>query len=623
MPRQSRIGLAAAALIVAALGLWWWRGARPREVPSFAGAAAVPKAESDSFESAPTAEDEIPSERATAAGAEVDPPAIAAPAPTHVIRGRVGDERRHPVAGARVELCMRRVDAPVVSSGQDGRFEFEVAMPELSGEASCVRARDEAGRAGFTRLWMRPAEEGERVEIDAGAIALLESHSLRVRVIDGNTPSPSARIDFAMGHERVFAGEAVADAAGELLLSLPVVAPGDTVEVGVTADGFLRTGAALVRPADGSEAFAEIELARSAVLVAHVRRPERNRVSIAPERFDDSAGDFRPAHDILHHGLNYPNGPDDSFVFSGLTPGRWRAVDEASGLASSEVELFPGEREGHVELDLESVTWVSGRVEVADPAELARVVVLVEGTDVVRTPRWWLPGARPPGGAYVNEGSFRVRVPGDRTVKLVPWHPWLVPATERGTIDVREGREGIVLRLVAGDEVRLPVPQLASSHHERSLRIGRYSGEARGEPIEWRNAPIIDGIARFATLRGTWTLWIDAGESFAPLVLRNVAAEGVTTLASAAFDRGSAVRVRLIVDGGEAAPRISVSALHTGVPAYFRRLNSGGESEVVLAGLGPGSFRVSASSITGSRTIPERELELDGRSEIALDFDLR
>ena len=142
------------------------------------------------------------------------------------------------------------------------------------------------------------------------------------------------------------------------------------------------------------------------------------------------------------------------------------------------------------------------------------------------------------------------------------------------------------------------------------------------EPLG-RNAAIVDGVARFAVPRGTWTLWIDAGEDFAPLELRDVAVDDVTLLEPATFEPGSAVRVRLLVSPGEAAPRIYVSASHEGLPASFRSRNSRGETEVVLAGLGPGRFRVAAMATMAKQRLPEREVELDGRSELTLDFDLR
>ena len=61
-------------------------------------------------------------------------------------------------------------------------------------------------------------------------------------------------------------------------------------------------------------------------------------------------------------------------------------------------------------------------------------------------------------------------------MKLVPWHPWLVPASDSGTFEVREGREGVVLRLVVGDEVRLPVPQLAANPRASGLASGVSAG---------------------------------------------------------------------------------------------------------------------------------------------------
>jgi hypothetical protein len=974
-------GFLVLALFVAGFALW-----KVQKAPVLDGGRRGTQAVLPTQEPAPVAsdariEEALPAERSAL---EEETAASVALAPTHLARGRVVDEHRYPVAGARVELCVPGVEAPAGTSGADGRFALEFAIAKLPGEGCSVRARDASGRAGFTYLWVGPAKEGELVEVDAGAVVLLEACTLRVRVRDGNAPSPGAEIRLALGHDRVFAGIARANAAGEALLdalprgvvhidatsgettgharafvpeetetlidlapclavqvlvvdkesgagiggaelqvdssypvpmplpgeespaglgnqeywslrplpelarttdseghatieglapgqkydlhvqahgycsnddpvripprdgsagpvrvelvhatrivSWPVVAgevgvppdgsvielrhapgsyargdapeppppghmkgaslvgeniigssflaeapdgavaniwvddgseignetsfrrprtievlvheasgkaaaravaiardqgnndlcegvaadgegravlaglygkladvyvgvageyphqlagsvdltkgdgrveatlatmaavrlrvlldgrpglpakfqvwgarlveefpdlgelsialsvahPGETMRFGVRAPGFLTASTELVPPTDGSVAQAQVELVRGAVLLARVELSDTERASILPQRFDEESKKFEAERKFGFQRMSQPNGPDSSFVYSGLTPGRWRVVDERSGAASTEAELFPGGGEARVELDLRSVTWVSGRVEVPDPAELARVVVLVGGVDAAPSGRSWLPGLAPPEGASAGDGSFRVRVPGDRTVTLVPWHPWLVPAADAGTCDVREGRDGVVLRLVEGDEVRLPVSHLAASPLVSSLRIGRYSGDAIGEPLEWRNAPVVDGGARFAVPHGTWTLWIDAGEGFAPLELHNVSVDGVTVLEPAVFERGSAVRVRVPVVPDQAAPRIFVSAMKVGAPAYFRSLNSDGENEVVLAGLGPGRFQLSLSTVMPFQAPTRREIELDGRSELVLDFD--
>ena len=61
-----------------------------------------------------------------------------------------------------------------------------------------------------------------------------------------------------------------------------------------------------------------------------------------------------------------------------------------------------------------------------------------------------LPASRPLRSSNVSQrdGSFAVRVPGDRPVTLVAEHPQLVPAPDGGRVEVREPREGVVLRLV-------------------------------------------------------------------------------------------------------------------------------------------------------------------------------
>ncbi len=93
------------------------------------------------------------------------------------------------------------------------------------------------------------------------------------------------------------------------------------------------------------------------------------------------------------------------------------------------------------------------------------------------------------------------------------------------------------------------------------------------------------------------------------------------------FPAGSAVRVRVLVEEGQAAPRLSVWAQADGAPGYSRGLNSGGETDVVLRGLGPGRFSVTSLPIMGGLP-PTRvlhEIEVDGRERSVhqIELDLR
>jgi hypothetical protein len=408
-------------------------------------------------------------------------------------------------------------------------------------------------------------------------------------------------------------------ARGELLLELENTQPPPRVTVAVEAVGFLPAYAEFEVPAGGAEARGAVELEPAALLVAHATLPEEGRVEIFPERFDDEAATWKlDARTRVHQGVTRPNGPQGTFVFQRIAPGLWRVVDKQSGITSQEVEVAPGDREAHVELDLGGAQWVAGRVDLPDEAELRRVRVVVEGSEAGASPDPFDRSGLRPRGVGLDGAAFRIRVPGDRTVRLVPWHPWLAPAAD-GVAEVREGRDGVVLRLVEGDHVVLPVPGIRS----RELRVARYAGEPAGEPLELRTAPVEDGIARCVAPRGRWTLWIDPGSDVAPLLLRDVEVDGRTELPPVVFEPGSSVRVRLLLPAGQDPPRIALVARSAAAPEYVRQLTSRGEREVVLSGLGPGRFRVSYATLASWGAGETREIDCDGTSEVALELDLR
>ena len=265
---------------------------------------------------------------------------------------------------------------------------------------------------------------------------------------------------------------------------------------------------------------------------------------------------------------------------------------------------------------------MTGIVETPDPSDLERVRVLVEsGTETA--PDDWLPGSEPPKGAWLRDNGFKIRVRNDRESTITAWHPWLVPAADSGTVRVRGGRDGVVLELVLGDELQLPAPQLKPSYR---TRIARYAADspAKGAPLAWHNAPLIDGTIRCAIPAGRWTLWVDPGREFAPLVLNHVAIDGSTRIEEAKFSSGSTLRISVLVPEGTDTPRIYVSAKSSGVPQLLRSLNSDGESPVLLSGLEAGRYTLYMGAVMGDlERPPTREIEVDGVSDLDLELDLR
>lgn len=390
----------------------------------------------------------------------------------------------------------------------------------------------------------------------------------------------------------------------------------------VSAPGFAPARAELDLTAP--EPFAEVTLSRTAVLVVRVvPPPDGSYYQLEPQRMDERSGEWGlPSELFGYRGLSWPNGPDGTFLLAGITPGRWRVLDRRSGIASSEVEVAPGDARVEVLLDLGGTAWVEGRVEAPDPAELAwaRVLVLTDGEPA--PPSKALPGEPLP-GAHVSRGRFRVQVPSDREVTLRVWHPWLAPDPEAGEVRVRGARSGVVLRLVAGDELRLPLPELGS--RVRELRIARYAAGAapEGTPLEWHRAPLEGGVLRCGLPRGRWSLLVDPLRDFAPLLLRDVEIAGRTELPPPALDPGSRLVVRVLVPEDRDPPRIFVSAVRLDEPVYIRTVNSEGEARVVLTGLGPGRFRVLYGPVMASERDREEEVDVDGEHDVELELDLR
>ncbi|MBI5431819.1 MAG: sigma-70 family RNA polymerase sigma factor [Planctomycetes bacterium] len=501
-------------------------------------------------------------------------------------------------------------------------------MTDASGLATCSdlfgeQVRVQVVAPGGTDS-MRSAGTVDLEHGDASLeVRLAREMHVRVRTrIDGEARLP-AEYTFSAGQgSRVLEefpelGEFVALAAPETL--------GNSPRVMLSAPGFVRATAPFTTGAGAAQSTIEFELERACSLTDRIVTRPGETAAIALEAWDAGAGRW-PNPTTPHPELYGANGPGGVYVFDGLVTGGYRVHDRETGLRSAAVVLTEEARSCEVELDLAANDWVRGRVVGPSVAELAFARVLVEGIDPAPRSEEWLPAYLSPDGYELsNDGAFAFRTPHDRTVTLRAWHPWLKSATD--AIDVRGGQRDVVLELEAGDDVRLPVPQLAGCESDRGpfVRIAVYRGSVNDEPVAWIRAPVVDGVARFRGLEaGTWTLWIDPIEDFAPLILTNVEiGSGSTSLEPATFARGSSVRVKVLVNDCEAAPSISITAHATGEPRSTRWLNSRGEAEPVLPGLGVGEYDVRAGVMLQVESRVTRRLVLDGTTDVELTLDLR
>ena len=158
----------------------------------------------------------------------------------------------------------------------------------------------------------------------------------------------------------------------------------------------------------------------------------------------------------------------------------------------------------------------------------------------------------------------------------------------------------------------------------RSTRVLLYDGEAVGDPAHectgWMDGRTVT-LSGFVP--GTWTVWIDA-KPFAPAVLRDVELrDGDTDLGEVAATEGARLRIHVRVSEGQVPGTCTVYAARTTQPSYTRSLHFAGSPRgFVLAGLGPGTFRVTVSVMMGGLALDET-IEVAGDEEIELELDLR
>jgi hypothetical protein len=218
------------------------------------------------------------------------------------------------------------------------------------------------------------------------------------------------------------------------------------------------------------------------------------------------------------------------------------------------------------------------------------------------------------------DGQFKVRIPGDRPVTLVPRHPLLRPADEGGTVTLTKPRDGVVLKLEIGTLAEYVMdPRLAVYDPCRALL---FQGDPIGDPVG-----VFEIVAgwkyRFGGHEpGQYTIFLDVPR-YAPVVLRDrTLGEGKTDLGEIRFEAGSCLRVRF-EPMDEEAPRYWVVATHQDAPSYDRWVKWEGEKNVLLTGLGAGTFRVWVKLPHRPETLAETTIWVDGRNDAEVVFDLR
>lgn len=321
-----------------------------------------------------------------------------------------------------------------------------------------------------------------------------------------------------------------------------------------------------------------------------------------------------------------PEGTWENKRFPGLPAGRYEFRTDC-GLGTGEFTIAGEGDEFRATLDLSKSRRVTGRVEGPASSDLRRASVLVEGEGLGGQAQGGiLMGGRVPGAPVGPDGTFSVRIPGDRPVRLRAWHPSLVPDPAGGTVEVQEAADGLVLRLVEGPHALFTLdPVRRDDIYRTQTEVRLFRGEPAGEPLSTQVAEEVDGRFRIGGFPPeVLTLWIDAPGS-APKVLRGVRLfGGANDLGVLPMEEGATVRIDLTLGPGAAPPNLFVLAMSEDGPPHSRGLNYYGKGEVLLRGLGPGRYRVTVHPGGAPGTVLLTEhVQSEGSGVIPLALDLR
>lgn len=440
MRNRSSLGFLVLVVTLVAVGAWWLQGQPGREAAALGARAGAPAME-DSTSRAPLdgAGDAIApvtlGARASAsAEADNDSTRSVVAATLHRSRliGRVIDDQRRPVAGAKVTLLIPGREASSADTDEAGEYRLEGFAPRtLETPEGGLHALAPDGRAAvsFYSLYEFTEPFEQRVQ----DLVLTDARTVTVEVTDNGTPALGAEVTLEVGFGRVVAGLARTDQSGRARFD--GVPPGSlqaSAQRSDPATGAARFGAAQ-RPSDAQgDAPLKVELAPTRAVTVTVRAKDSgaplDRVKVHATRRVMPPRTFMRAGDEWY--------PDDRRVpgASGLTDAAGRVLlvglplERLTLQASSDAAGF--ERSPSARLDAEATEAVievpvtSRRARVSWPIVRGEVAVPPSGTVLTLRPR---PGhsSRPPRG-WPSEGVMQGT---EAVIEDVPTEPFAVLAT--------------------------------------------------------------------------------------------------------------------------------------------------------------------------------------------------
>jgi hypothetical protein len=418
-------------------------------------------------------------------------------------------------------------------------------------------------------------------------------------------------------------------------VSLPRRAkPGDPVNAWLRAPGYRSAMAKVAIPEGDAPIRATFALQRG--LNCHVResgsRPDRLFLDLQ-HRSDGSEWRTVDSRNML------PRKPrkeaDDGWVYLGLDPGRYRLVVHRQNLVLSETDVQPGGA-NTLAVDYSRLVEIKGRVEVPEGHDFRGVRLEWDGART-GNPFHTL-GSFETGRIRVNRKTGEFRVLAIAGARLIARHPELTPDPAVGALKITGARDDVVLKLVEGPTLRFRVPEYFTRHpalvgnpnyrrpgvavllcRDESLKDPVFAGKAAAKDQEW----VLGGFAP-----GTYTLFVDVPTAL-PVIRHGVKLlAGDNDLGNLPMEKGGTIRIRVLVNKPFAPPRISAFATRVESPRFTRGLNSNGEAEVVLSGLLPGRYSVSAGPImtrimSGGSGVISKEIEVTAEGGPELTLDLR
>ncbi|MEW6741784.1 MAG: sigma-70 family RNA polymerase sigma factor [Planctomycetota bacterium] len=397
-----------------------------------------------------------------------------------------------------------------------------------------------------------------------------------------------------------------------------------TMKITVDSRGFRRATAEVDLTNTSPPHVAELELQPTASLIAHVEPPPDGCYTIDAERWDPISGSWVFGASPSAAPEMKAEGP---WRFEELVPGLYRVHDKYSDIASVPIDVVAGMPTREVTLFLGKSGWTRGHVAVPQGYDVQQARVCVDRKDRSQDET---------GGRVERTGEFKVRLPGDRPVTLRALHALLMPDEASGSLEITHPTDGIILRLVEGPQAQFTIDP-AQAAQQGEWRISLFRGNVSDKPLS-RHVPELKlkgATCRFgAFAAGSYTLWIDPGRAYAPLLLKEVwLGEGRTDLGEIEFKPGSTVHIRVLVAEGATLPRLSGWLLALDAPSYSRHTLMDGTSKNGLSGEGPrelqvpglsrGRFRIVVVREIDEKMLMDREIAVDGSSDLTFDLDLR